>query len=163
MTDALDNYRDTKIATGGSHLGEKNKGKGPLDPQEEYIFELVERDAKSVRSGQSAEDRAAGKPAPNKMSALLTWKEQKTGILVFQKFAIESLYWGNADGTMKSKVLSFLEDIGMPVAKNTIPAWGSTFILTMKIRARVIPKIKNGAVVPDEYYFKDGSFRKYSA
>ena len=163
MTDALDNYHGTKVSPGGSHLGEKNRGKGPLDPQEEYIFELVERDAKPTKSSQSKEDRDAGKPAPVKMSALLTWKEQKTGVLVFQKFPIETLYWGNADGTMKSKVLSFLEDIGMPVPKNQIPAWGSTFIITMKIRARIVAKIKNGAAVPDEYYFKEGSFRKYQA
>ena len=161
VTDALDNYHGTKISTGASNLGEKNKGKGVLDPQEEYIFELVERDAKPVKSSQSKEDHDAGKEAPRKMSALLTWKEQKSGILIFQKFPIESLYWGNADGSMKSKVLVFLEDIGMPFARGQIPAWGSTFMNGMHIRARVVPKQRNGATVPDEYYFKEGSFRKY--
>ena len=161
MTDALDNYHGTKVATGGSFLAEKNKGKPALDPQEEYVFELVERDAKPTKQGQSAEDKAAGKPAAIKMSALLTWREIKSGVLVGQRLPIESLYWGNADGSMKSKVLSFLDDIGMPIPKGTIPAWGSTFIISMKIRARVIPRIKNGVVVPDEYFFKEGSFRKF--
>ena len=159
--DALDNYNGTKVSTGASNLGEKNKGKGQLDPQEEYIFELVERDAKPVKSSQSKEDRDAHKEPPKKMSALLTWKEQNTGILVFQKFPIESLYWGNADGSMKSKVLVFLEDVGIPFAPGQIPNWGNTFIVGMHIRARAVPKQRNGTAVLDEYYFKEGSFRKY--
>lgn len=161
MTDALDAYHGTKVAQGQSNLGEKNKGKPTLDPQEEYVFELAERDAKEVRGFLSKEDRDAKKEAPKQMNALLTWREIKSGVLVFQKLRIDSLYWGNQDGSMRSKVLTFLDDIGIPVAKDHIPNWGSTFILTMKMRARIIPKIKNGAVVPDEYYFKDGSFRKY--
>lgn len=42
----------TKIAGNFSALGETNKGKGPLDPQEEYIFELVDSQAKPMKAGQ---------------------------------------------------------------------------------------------------------------
>ena len=162
MTDALDNYTGTKVSTGKfPAMSEKNKGKPKLDPQEEYVFELVERDAKPGKGFQSKDDKAAGKEAPRVMKAFLTWKEQKTGNLVLQTYRIDQLFWGNPDGTMKSGVLQFLEDVGMPVPRDKIPSWGSTFILTMKIRARVVPRQRNNEIVPDEYIFKEGSFRKY--
>ena len=160
--DALDGYRGTKIASGKfKTMGEKNKGLPKLDPQEEYVFELVERDAKEQNGFQTKEDKAQNKPAAKVMKALLTWKEVQSGVQVFMTQRIDQLYWGNADGTMKSGVLRFLEDIGMPQEKDHIPTWQSTFILTMKIRARVQPRIKNNEIVPDEYVFKAGSFRGY--
>lgn len=160
--DALDQYHGTVVSTGKfPALSEKNKGLSKLDPQEEYVFELIERDAKPGKGFQSPEDKAAGKPATPVMKAFLIWKEVKTGNLILMTERIDKLYWGNTDGTMKSGVLQFLEDIGMPVPKDQIPNWGTTFILTMKIRARVIPRIKNNVVVPDEYVFKAGTFRKY--
>lgn len=160
--DALDQYHGTQIASGKfPAMSEKNKGLQKLDPQEEYIFELIERDAKEGKGFQSADEKAANKPAPKVMKAFLIWKEVKTGNLVLMTERIDKLYWGNADGTMKSGVLQFLEDIGMPIPKDQIPNWGSTFILSMKIRARVIPRIKNNAIIPDEYIFKAGTFRKY--
>lgn len=154
----------TKLAGNFSKLAEDNKGKGPLDPQEEYIFELVETDHGKLKGFQSAEDKAAGKPAPMKEHAKLTWRELKTGIKVFQKFNIETISYGNGQTDPKrSKVLKFLEDIGMPQTKDKIPIWDNIFIPTMKIRARVIPSTKAGQPVPDEYVFKDGSFRKFQA
>ena len=160
--DALDQYRGTKIVSGKfTPMGEKNKGLAKLDPQEEYIWELIERDAKEQNGFQTKEEKAVGKPAAKVMKALLTWREVTSGVQVFMTERIDQLYWGNLDGSMKSGVLRFLEDIGMPQAKDQIPAWGSTFILTMKIRARVQPRIKNNEIVPDEYVFKAGSFRGY--
>ena len=160
--DALDQYHGTQISAGKfPSMGEKNKGLSKLDPQEEYVFELIERDAKLGKGFQSAEDKAANKPAPQIMKAFLIWKETKSGNLVLMTERIDKLHWGNPDGTMKSGVLQFLEDIGMPVPKDQIPSWGSVFILTMKIRARVVRRIKNDLIVPDEYVFKAGSFRKY--
>ncbi len=160
--DALDQYSGTKIAAGKyPAMGEKNKGKPKLDPQEEYIFELIERDAKSGKGFQSREDKAAGKEVPKVVKAFLTWKEEKTGNLILQTLRIDQLFWGNPDGSMKSGVLQFLGDIGMSVPKGEIPVWGSKFILTMRIRARVVPRVKNNEVVQDEYIFKEGSFRKY--
>lgn len=149
----------TKVAGTFSALGEKNKGKGPLDPQEEYVFELVEATAKIIRSGQSKEDKAAGKEAPKKTNAALTWREMKTGIEVFQHYQIESLSWGKGPADpFRSKVITFLEDIGIAVPNGKIPVWDNVFIPTMKIRARIVPSQK-----PDEYFFKEGSFRKYQA
>lgn len=162
--DALDQYRGTQISVPKKFtpLSEENKGKQKLDPQEEYIFELVKRDLNLDAVGfLSKEDAKAGMKPPKVAKVFLTWKEQKTGNLVVQSERIDKLYWGNPDGSMKSGVLSFLEDIGMPVPKDTIPAWGSTFIISMKIRARVNPRIKNNVLVPDEYVFKNGTFRKY--
>ena len=160
--DALDQYHGTQIAKGNfPAMSEKNKGLPKLDPQKEYVFELIERDAKEGKGFQSAEEKAQNKPAPKVMKAFLIWKELKTGNLVLMTERIDKLYWGNPDGTMKSGVLQFLEDIGMQVPKDQIPNWGSTFILTMKIRARVVRRIKNDLIVPDEYVFKSGSFRKY--
>ncbi len=160
--DALDQYQGTKVSTGKfPAMSEKNKGKPVLDSQEEYIFELVERDAKSGKGFQTKEDKAAGKEAPKVTKAYLTWREVSTGNLVLQSLRIDQLFWGNTDGTMKSGVLQFLEDIGMPVPKGTIPVWGNLFILTMRVRARVVPRIRNNEIIPDEYIFKDGSFRKY--
>lgn len=153
------NYNGTKTAGSFSHLGDQNKGKGNLDPQEEYIFELVEAKDQQLKAWQSAEDKTAGKPAPKKVHAATTWKETKSGILVFQKFNIETLSWGNGPADSKrSKVIKFMEDIGIPSPKDKIPVWDNVFIPTMKIRARVVPSGK-----PDEYYFKEGSFRKYQA
>jgi len=147
----------TKIAQGFASLGESNKGKGPLDPQEEYIFELVSADDKLIKGWQSSEDKAANKPAQKKHHAATTWRELKTGIEVFQKFNIETLSWGNGPTDSKrSKVIKFLEDIGIPVPKDKVPVWDNVFIPTMKIRARIVPSTK-----PDEYFFKEGSFRKY--
>jgi hypothetical protein len=149
----------TKIAQGFSPLGESNKGKGPLDPQEEYVFELVNAETKSIKAWQTAEDKAAGKPAGKKINAATTWRELKTGIEVFQKFNIETLSWGNGPTDSKrSKVIKFLEDIGIPVPKDKVPVWDNVFIPKMKIRARIVPATK-----PDEYFFKEGSFRKYQA
>lgn len=160
--DALDQYHGTQIAKGNfPAMSEKNKGLPKLDPQEEYVFELVERDAKPGKGFQSAEDKAAGKPAPQVMKAFLIWKEASTGNLVLMTERIDKLYWGNPDGTMKSGVLQFLEDIGLAVPNGQIPNWGTTLILHMRIRARVIPRMKNNTIVPDEYVFKAGTFRKF--
>jgi hypothetical protein len=164
MTDALDNYRGTQISGSKKFtpLSEENKGKPKLDSQEEYIFELVKRDLNlDARGFLSKEDAKAGQDAPRVAKVYLTWRELKTGNLVVQIEQIDKLYWGNPDGSMKSGVLSFLEDIGMAVPLNTLPSWGTTFILTMKIRARVNQRIKNNVAVPDEYIFKNGTFRKY--
>ena len=149
----------SKAAGTFSKLGELNKGKGPLDPQEEYIFELIEAKDQQMKSWQSPEDRAAGKPAPKKAHAATTWKELKTGIEIFQKFNIESLSWGKGPTDSKrSKVIKFADDIGIGIPEGKIPVWDNVFIPTMKIRARIVP-----ATAPDEYFFKEGSFRKYQA
>lgn len=150
-------YSRTKLAGTFSQIGEQNKGKGTLDPQEEYIFELVEAKDQELRSWQSPEDKAAGKPAAKKVHAATTWREVKTGIQVFQKFNIETLSWGKGPTDSKrSKVIKFMEDIGILAPVDKIPVWDNVFIPTMKIRARVVPSTK-----PDEYYFKEGSFRAY--
>jgi hypothetical protein len=147
----------SKAAGTFSKLGELNKGKGPLDPQEEYIFELIEAKDQQMKSWQSPEDRAAGKPASKKVHAATTWKEVKTGIEIFQRFNIETLSWGKGQTDSKrSKVIKFADDIGIGIPEGKIPVWDNVFIPTMKIRARVVP-----ATAPDEYFFKEGSFRKY--
>jgi hypothetical protein len=147
----------SKAAGTFSKLGELNKGKGPLDPQEEYIFELIEAKDQQMKSWQSPEDRAAGKPAAKKVHAATTWKEVKTGIEIFQRFNIETLSWGKGSTDSKrSKVIKFADDIGIGIPEGKIPVWDNVFIPTMKIRARVVP-----ATAPDEYFFKEGSFRKY--
>lgn len=158
----LGNYRGSKIAGNFSPLGEKNKGKGPLDPQEEYTFELVEGDIKKMTSGQSAEDKKAGKEPSKKDHAALTWKEEKTGILVFQKIQIETLSWGKGPSDpFRSRLIKFCEDIDIPLQKDVIPYWGNVFLPKMHIRARVVQSTRGGNPVPDEYIFKEGSFRKY--
>ena len=140
-----------------SKLGELNRGKGPLDPQEEYIFELIEAKDQPMKAWQSAEDKASGKPASKKIHAATTWKEQKTGIEIFQRFNIETLSWGKGPTDSKrSKVIKFADDIGIGIPEGKIPVWDNVFIPTMKIRARVVP-----ATAPDEYFFKEGSFRAY--
>jgi hypothetical protein len=53
-------------------------------------------------------------------------------------------------------VIKFAEDIGIPIPAGKIPTWDNVFIPTMKIRARVVP-----STAKDEYFFKEGSFRKY--
>jgi len=147
----------SKAAGTFSKLGEINKGKGPLDPQEEYVFELIEAKDQQMKSWQSPEDRAAGKPASKKVHAATTWKEQKTGIEIFQRFNIETLSWGKGPTDSKrSKVIKFADDIGIGIPEGKIPVWDNVFIPTMKIRARVVP-----ATSPDEYFFKEGSFRAY--
>ena len=147
----------SKAAGTFSKLGELNKGKGPLDPQEEYIFELIEAKDQPMKAWQSAEDKASGKPAAKKVHAATTWKELKTGIEIFQKFNIETLSWGKGPTDSKrSKVIKFADDIGISIPEGKIPVWDNVFIPTMKIRARVVP-----ATAPDEYFFKEGSFRKY--
>ena len=147
----------SKAAGTFSKLGELNKGKGPLDPQEEYIFELIEAKDQPMKAWQSAEDKASGKPASKKIHAATTWKELKTGIEIFQKFNIETLSWGKGPTDSKrSKVIKFADDIGISIPEGKIPVWDNVFIPTMKIRARVVP-----ATAPDEYFFEEGSFRKY--
>jgi hypothetical protein len=150
----------SKAAGAFSKLGELNAKTGKkLDPQEEYIFELIEAKDQPMKSWQSAEDRAAGKPATKKVHAATTWRELTTGIEIFQKFNIETLSWGKGPTDSKrSKVIKFAEDIGIPIPEGKIPVWDNVFIPTMKIRARVVP-----ATAPDEYFFKEGSFRKYQA
>ena len=148
----------SKAAGAFSRLGELNAKTGKkLDPQEEYVFELIEAKDQPMKSWQSAEDKAAGKPAAKKVHAATTWRELTTGIEVFQKFNIETLSWGKGPTDSKrSKVIKYAEDIGIPIPEGKIPVWDNVFIPTMKIRARVVP-----ATAPDEYYFKEGSFRKY--
>jgi hypothetical protein len=147
----------SKPASTFSKLGEQNAGKGTLDPQEEYIFELVEAKDQVMKAWQSAEDKSKGLPAPKKAHAATIWRELKTGIQVFQKFNIETLSWGNGPTDSKrSKVIKFAEDIGMPIPPGKIPIWDNIFIPTMKIRARIV-----AATAPNEYFFEEGSFRKY--
>ena len=148
----------SKAAGAFSKLGELNAATGKkLDPQEEYVFELIEAKDQQMKSWQSPEDRAAGKPASKKVHAATTWKEQKTGIEIFQRFNIETLSWGKGPTDSKrSKVIKFADDIGIGIPEGKIPVWDNVFILTMKIRARVVP-----ATAPDEYFFKEGSFRAY--
>ena len=148
----------SKAAGTFSKLGELNAATGKkLDPQEEYIFELIEAKDQQMKSWQSPEDRAAGKPASKKVHAATTWKEQKTGIEIFQRFNIETLSWGKGPTDSKrSKVIKFADDIGISIPDGKIPVWDNVFIPTMKIRARVVP-----ATAPDEYFFKEGSFRAY--
>ena len=147
----------SKAAGTFSKLGELNKGKGPLDPQEEYVFELIEAKDQPMKAWQSAEDKASGKPASKKIHAATTWKEIKTGIEIFQRFNIETLRWGKGPTDSKrSKVIKFADDIGISIPDGKIPVWDNVFIPTMKIRARVVP-----ATAPDEYFFKEGSFRAY--
>jgi hypothetical protein len=150
----------SKAAGTFSKLGELNAATGKkLDPQEEYIFELIEAKDQQMKSWQSPEDRAAGKPAAKKVHAATTWKEVKTGIEIFQRFNIETLSWGKGPTDSKrSKVIKFADDIGIGIPEGKIPVWDNVFIPTMKIRARVVP-----ATAPDEYFFKEGSFRKYQA
>jgi len=150
-------YKETKIAGTFSQLSEQNRNKDSLDPQEEYVFELVEAKDQQMKSWLSPEDKAANKPAPKKVHAATTWRELKSGILVFQKFNIETLSWGKGPTDSKrSKVIKFADDIGILIPEGKIPVWDNVFIPTMKIRARVVPGSR-----PDEYYFKEGSFRKY--
>ena len=148
----------SKAAVTFSKLGELNAATGKkLDPQEEYVFELIEAKDQQMKSWQSPEDRAAGKPASKKVHAATTWKEQKTGIEIFQRFNIETLSWGKGPTDSKrSKVIKFADDIGIGIPEGKIPVWDNVFIPTMKIRARVVP-----ATAPDEYFFKEGSFRAY--
>jgi len=148
----------SKAAGTFSKLSELNKATGKkLDPQEEYIFELIEAKDQPMKAWQSPEDRAAGKPPAKKVHAATTWREVTTGIEIFQKFNIETLSWGKGPTDSKrSKVLKFMDDIGLNIPEGKIPVWDNCFIPTMKIRARVVP-----ATTPDEYYFKEGSFRKY--
>jgi hypothetical protein len=148
----------SKAAGTFSKLGELNAATGKkLDPQEEYVFELIEAKDQQMKSWQSPEDRAAGKPAAKKVHAATTWKEVKTGIEIFQRFNIETLSWGKGPTDSKrSKVIKFADDIGIGIPEGKIPVWDNVFIPTMKIRARVVP-----ATAPDEYFFKEGSFRKY--
>jgi hypothetical protein len=152
----------SKVAGNFSPLGEKNKGKGPLDPQEEYIFELVESEARPMKAGQSAEEKKAGKEPAKKINAALMWREVKTSILVFQHLQIETISWGKGPADpFRSKVIRFMEDIGIPAPQGKIPDWDNVFIKTMKIRARIVQSTRQGQPVPDEYVFKEGSFRKY--
>jgi len=151
------NFGGTKLAGQFSILGENNKGKGPLDPNEIYLFELIEAKDQQMKGWQSPEDKAKGLTAPKKTHAATTWKETKSGILVFQKFNIETLSWGKGPTDSKrSKVIKFMDDIGILCPEGKIPVWDNVFIPFMKIRARVIPSSK-----PDEYFFKEGSFMKY--
>jgi hypothetical protein len=148
----------SKAAGTFSKLAETNAATGKkLDPQEEYIFKLIEAKDQIMKAWQSAEDKAAGKPAAKKIHAATTWREVKSGILVFQKFNIETLSWGKGPTDSKrSKVIKFMDDIGIQIPEGKIPVWDNCFIPTMHIRARIVP-----ATTPDEYFFKEGSFRKY--
>ena len=59
----------SKAAGTFSKLGELNKGKGPLDPQEEYIFELIEAKDQPMKAWQSALAKAANKSWTPKCAA----------------------------------------------------------------------------------------------
>ena len=49
-------YKETKIAGTFSQLSEQNRNKDSLDPQEEYVFELVEAKDQQMKSWLSPED-----------------------------------------------------------------------------------------------------------
>jgi hypothetical protein len=158
----------SKAAGTFSKIGELNAKTGKkLDPQEEYIFELIEAKDQQMKAWQSAEDKTKGIIAPKKTFAATTWRELTTGIEVFQKFNIENISWGTGPNDSKRhKAVKFFLDVGIyreedkdrviTRAISDPSFWDSVFIPTMKIRARVVP-----ATAPDEYFFKEGSFRKY--
>jgi hypothetical protein len=160
--DALDNYNQTKIAEGKfPKMAEVNKGKPKLDPQEEYVFQLVERDVNEKAKGFKKETE---KEAPIVTKVYLLWEELTTKNRLVSSYRIDTISWGNPDGTMKSGAVQFLEDIGQALTKpkeGESIRWGNKFMIGMKIHARAELNQKDGILVPDEYRLKKGSARKY--
>ena len=159
--DDLDAYASPNAQISGQFQKpeEKNKGKSQLDRQEEYIFELMER--RLLRG-------AAGFNNGKKVDKILCeWREINTGNIVVNSFRLDSPTWNDKSPELQSPILTFFDNIGMPIPKDPEMVkrqgfWGSKFILTMRIRARVLPgKDGNGEVVPGKYKLDLGTVRQY--
>lgn len=161
-TDALDQYSGTKVADGKfPKMAEINKNKPKLDPQEEYTFQLIAREVNEKAKGFKKSDESE---APIVTKVYLTWEELTTKNQLVSSYRIDTISWGNSDGSMKSSAVQFLEDIGQPLQRpepGQRIMWGNKFLIGMKIRARAELKKKDGIFIEDEYTLKKGSPRAY--
>lgn len=137
--DDLDGYASPKAGISGQFpkLEELNKDKPPLEKQEEYVFELQDRRLMKQVAGFKKEEKVD--------KVLCIWKEIQSGNLVQNSFRIDNPVWNEKQPAFQSPVITFFENIGYPLPKNpetikTEGFWGSRFVRTMKIRARVTPR-----------------------
>lgn len=162
MVDELDQYHGTKVSEGKfPKLSELNKDKPKLNPQDEYVFKLIAREVNEKAKGFKKSD---AQEAPIVTKVFLTWEEQETKNLIVTSHRIDTISFGNSDGSMKSGVVQFLEDIGQPIKKpgpGEQIHWGTKFLIGMRIRARAELRKKDGVFVIDEYQMKKGSPRAY--
>ena len=80
--DALDQYHGTQISTGKfPAMCEKNKGLPKLDPQEEYVFELIERDAKPGKGISECRGQSRRQARPGDHESVPHVERSQTGNL----------------------------------------------------------------------------------
>lgn len=159
--DDLDSYSSPKAGVSGEFekIEQQNAGKPGLDRQEEYIFELVDRRLLKGVPGFKKDEHVD--------KVLLTWKEVLTGNLVQNSFRIDNPVWNEKQPSFQSPVITFFDNIGMPLPKDIEAVkrpgfWGPKFIISMKMRARINQVIdSNGAPTPGKYKIELATVRKY--
>lgn len=161
QVDELDGYASPKAGVAGQFkkIEELNQGKPQLDRQEEYTFSLKDRRLIKNAPGFKKDEKVD--------KVLLTWEELTTGNLVQNSFRIDNPVWNEKQPDFQSPVITFFENIGMPLVKETEAVkrpgfWGPKFILTMKMLARVIPaRNDKGETVPGKYKLELATVRQY--
>lgn len=161
QTDELDGYASPKAGVSGQFpkLEELNQDKTQLEKQEEYVFELHDRRLlKGVDSFKK--DTKVDK-------VLCTWKELNSGNMVQNSFRIDNPVWNEKQPAFQSPVINFFDNIDWPLPKDleAVKApgfWGSRFIKTMKIRARINPvKDAELKIVKGKYTLELATVRKF--
>ena len=159
--DDLDGYASPKAGVSGQFekIEKRNEGKPQLDRQEEYVFELEDRrllkGVPGFKSGEKVD------------KVLCTWKEIQSGNLVQCSFRIDNPVWNDKQPDFQSPVISFFDNIGMPLPRDIEAVkkpgfWGPKFIKTMKIRARVTPgRNDKGEQIPGKYKIELATVRQY--
>ena len=159
--DDLDSYASPKAGVSGQFQKpeELNREKSQLDKQEEYIFELADRRLLKGVKGYKPEEKVD--------KVLCTWREITTDNLIQNSFRIDNPVWTEKQPSFQSPVINFFENIGWPLPKEpeTVKAsgfWGSRFIKTMKIRARVNPgKDSEAKIIKGKYTLELATVRQF--
>lgn len=139
---------------------DQNKGKPPLNQDDEYVFRLVKfphgymkKDEKKNADGSIT--------SVNKTMAICEFEEAQTKNIVTTQFRIDKLNFGD-DEKFKSGVVKFFQKLGMPLTENKAPNWKDVFVPGMRFRGRVVVKVTKDKDNNDvtKYYLEVATVRK---
>lgn len=160
MTDQIDlsNYKSEVVER--KSFDDQNKGKPPLNQDDEYVFRLVKFPHAFPRKDEKTNaDKSV--TIINKVMILCEFEEAQTKNIVTTQFRIDKLNFGD-DEKFKSGVVKFFQKLGMPLTENKAPNWKDVFVPGMRFRGRVVVKVTKDKDNNDvtKYYLEVATVRK---
>lgn len=160
MSDPIDlsNYQSEVVER--KNFDDQNKGKPPLNQDDEYIFRLVKFPHGYMKKDEKKNDDGSVTTV-NKTMAICEFEEVQTKNIVSTQFRIDKLNFGD-DEKFKSGVVKFFQKLGLPLTENKPPNWKEVFVPGMRFRARVVVKVTKDKANNDvtKYYLEVATVRK---